>query len=1115
MSAKSSPIKPAQSENEVHKSSPKLDEKSRRHSLAPSRSILKQFGNENHTLAIMPFTQQEKSSKRRVSFAPEVTLHKIHFVSQKRKSSNLIPSKRKRRETIHIVPTYSASPDNNNTLANILGSSARGAFNRLVGTTIEDDNLDARDDVSQPLSTFKIFEDQSQDVGNALKSSKIQNMTDDDDNNTNTNTNMEISVTENLTMDLTAFHKSHGLSVLDNANELVSEEEETRTMDFTNFQSINSQNEENKIQESNNIDKDDENDNQEITMDFTVPFNKNRSLDTDVFEGSSKAETLHSIATDFNISDTFDFKIKGNTNIKDNNESNNVDDGESEMEMEETEIVRANNPIAVADLNIIDNKEDNQNITEQKSEGVVSQKSEQSDISINQKNETLSNDLNLTTDELTMDVTTFKLFNTVEKEPLNEVVSTDKISSVLEKTPEKQNVSETISTPSSSAKRRTKTDSNGSPNSAVNSGGVTEEQKIGELPQLTNHEKVETMLHDIDEQIKEAESIKSKHDVRETTPIVENDLNHQSISSKIALLTPRRNKTSAFDIDMEETSEVRSVIGNDTTTDYTEGTLLHLGNESDVTSEFLTTTTTTTKISLADVSVLSNDDADSSMDSINSSSSDSSYIAVSLPEFFKDANIKFLDYIDSSNLELKMRRPSKFSEEATIYDYSKAVQLLPNLEFALHSCNELKKDITNSREEFEELEKDILEDNPQIIREYYDSNEVVKSTLRDRFQFIKTYTRSEARNTWYTWNIQNSQSLKDKYEDNNNYLKSEMQKLESISQKLYNERNELEAQKKLLKKKLNIIKNKAEKYSSIKQEKVVEKKDKLIERTLDTIKLFQELQSIKDNTNKINEEVKVKSTEEESLKEAVESINKEVEENKIISIEDCKDLKEKFELIQNFSGVKFKKFTSDSILELSLFDDKVTLEMNLNKLSANEGCSTIIESKENYIHESLLQIFTNDFINNLVLEKIKSNNNDTNTNILYSYISEFTEIWKKIEKFNKNIVLLSLLFPTKVSVINDISGKDKGFNFNIRIINIEYSVNFNVKFTIDEILEDKEKSNETDKINFTMSIRDKINKECLSEHTGKKDRMDIIKSKVRNLLDSKLGSSNMFRNLKI
>lgn len=1108
MSAKSSPIKPAQSENEMHINSFKSDEKNNRHSLAPSRSILKQFGNENHTLAIMPFTQQEKSSKRRVSFAPEVTLHKIHFVSQKRKSSNSISSKRKRRETIHIVPTYSASPDNNNTFANILGSSAKGALNRLVGNTIEDDNLGAKDDVSQPLSTFKIFEDHSQDVGNTLKHSNIQSV--DDDNNTDTN--MEISVTENPTMDLTAFHNNHGLSVLDNASELVSEEEEeTRTMDFTNLQSMNSHIEENKIQEINNIDKDDENDNQEITMDFTVPFNKIRNFDTDVREGSSKAETLHSIDTDFNIRDTFDF-IENNAGGEDNHETNNADDGESEMEMEETEIVRADKPIAVTEINSIGNMEDKEEVIEKKNESPIAQKSEQSDVSTKEKNETLSNDSNLTTEEMTMDVTTFKLFHTAEKETLNEV-SSNKITSVSEKTPEKQNVPENITISPSSARQRTRTHSNGPPNSAINNSGATEEQKIDELPRLNNHEKVETMLHDIDEQIREAENMKNQHDEKEMSPIVENDLNHQSIASKIALLTPRRNRTLSPDIDMEDTSGVRPVAGDDTTTDYTQGTLSHLGNDSDVTSEFLTTTTTTTKISLADVSVLSNDDGDSSMDSISSSSSDSSYIAVSLSEFFKDANIKFLDYIDSSNLELKMGRPLKFFEEATIYDYSKAVQLLPNLEFALHSCNELKKDITNSREEFEELEKDILEDNPQIIREYYDSNEVVKSTLRDRFQFIKTYTRSEARNTWYTWNIQNSQSLKDKYEDNNNYLKSEMEKLDSISQKLHNERNELEAQKKLLKKKLNIVKNKAEKYNSIEQEKVVEKKDKLIKRTYDAIKLFQQLQSIKDKTNKMNEELKVKSIEEESLKETVESISKEVEKNKIISIEDCKDLREKFEHIQTFSGVKFISFTSNSILKLSLFNDNVTLEMNLEDLSANEG-GIIIESKENYIHESLRQIFTNDFINHLILDKIKSNNGDTNCNELYLYISEFTKLWQKMEKFNKNIVLLSLLFPTKVSVIDDITGGDKGFNFNIRIISAEYSVSFNVKLTVDEILEDKENSNEIDKLSFTMSIKDKINKECLSEHTGDKDRLDIIKCKIRNLLDSKLGSSNIFKNLK-
>ena len=72
----------------------------------------------------------------------------------------------------------------------------------------------------------------------------------------------------------------------------------------------------------------------------------------------------------------------------------------------------------------------------------------------------------------------------------------------------------------------------------------------------------------------------------------------------------------------------------------------------------------------------------------------------------------------------------------------------------------MKKYISDGRSVVREIEKDTLEDNPPLFREYMSAVPEVRAIMDNQFKNIKAHARGESKRTWYEWRSKLFEGLK-------------------------------------------------------------------------------------------------------------------------------------------------------------------------------------------------------------------------------------------------------------------------------------------------------------------------------------------------------------------
>ncbi|PHH83215.1 hypothetical protein CDD82_2987 [Ophiocordyceps australis] len=86
---------------------------------------------------------------------------------------------------------------------------------------------------------------------------------------------------------------------------------------------------------------------------------------------------------------------------------------------------------------------------------------------------------------------------------------------------------------------------------------------------------------------------------------------------------------------------------------------------------------------------------------------------------------------------------------------------VPMLELYQHSCRELKNYISEGRHMVKEIEKDTLEENPPLFREYISATPNVRALMDNQFKNVKTHSRLLSKAMWYEWRMKLQDGLKE------------------------------------------------------------------------------------------------------------------------------------------------------------------------------------------------------------------------------------------------------------------------------------------------------------------------------------------------------------------
>ena len=419
--------------------------------------------------------------------------------------------------------------------------------------------------------------------------------------------------------------------------------------------------------------------------------------------------------------------------------------------------------------------------------------------------------------------------------------------------------------------------------------------------------------------------------------------------------------------------------------------------------------TITTTIPLADISTESNDDDDEL---------EQNYIPVSLNDFLKDISIRFYDDLEigiKSVDRISISLPKINGEENYKFDeFVTAMNKMPLLELYDFSCKELTKNIKDGTILFEQFNQFTMENNPRLFKQYYLSSPNEKLSMKSEFQLIKDYTRLQAKEVWYGWRTQLIKNLIIQLDEKHDTLVHDrLLLLENL--KLINGIHEQ------LKDKFDNLSNQLNQLLQIEKNcNDLDSSDLFSLRNELTVacKQFKENQQNQalqnKELNKLNSIISDNKALINAFTDEINDVEKSLNRNKKYEFSEIELLKLKFNFLQSFTNLNYK-YMKDSKLAFNFVGVEVAMDFKDIYDLSNISYS---------VDQNSSTPFNNSFITTNIAPKLF--NMITGSTIIESF-QAFKKHWSVLKSIDEDIYAISWKLPVVF-----IESQDDVMNFKIR-----------------------------------------------------------------------------------
>lgn len=311
--------------------------------------------------------------------------------------------------------------------------------------------------------------------------------------------------------------------------------------------------------------------------------------------------------------------------------------------------------------------------------------------------------------------------------------------------------------------------------------------------------------------------------------------------------------------------------------------------------------TITTTIPLADIST----------DSIEADDElDPNYIPVSLNDFLKDISIRFYDDLEigiKSVDRISISLPKINNEENYKFDdFVSAMNKMPLLELYEFSCKELTKNIKDGTMLFDQFNQFTMENNPRLFKQYYLSTPNEKLSMKSQFQLIKDYTRHQAKEVWYGWRTQLIKNLIIQLDEKHDTLVQDKLLLLKNLTLINRIHEQLKIRFDNLSNQLNQLLQIESHCNDINSSDLVSLRDELTT----TCKQFKENQQTqtkqKEELNKLNSIISDNKALINAFTDEINEVEKSLNTNKKYELSEIELLKLKFNFLQSFTNLNYK-----------------------------------------------------------------------------------------------------------------------------------------------------------------------------------------------------------------
>ncbi|KAK9320649.1 Spc7 kinetochore protein-domain-containing protein [Lipomyces orientalis] len=372
-----------------------------------------------------------------------------------------------------------------------------------------------------------------------------------------------------------------------------------------------------------------------------------------------------------------------------------------------------------------------------------------------------------------------------------------------------------------------------------------------------------------------------------------------------------------------------------------------------------------------------------------------SYLPISLNEFLRMISIQFLEGLNTKRRNTTFLQPGGAISEPNFRVTVLSRQLhCPMLELFEFSCRELRKNIEEGKELFDRLESSIMDDKPELFRQYVSSSLDSQAAFCAQFKIIKSYARLQSKGVWYKWRSKLLDGVMHTLTKNTASLNDDCMKLKNNEQKLQSAISDIKSRHSTLKSRLEQLRKRKSEVAECNQEELQSARHNLSRIELDIErKMGIKRQLVNENMDlsySLNARLSDITTRNESITTS-EKIIKKHEGLDTVAIIATKD---ELELICKLFGWTIKNCGQDSLvlcLENELEIEVVVSNRSVCRISTTTSGSSPV----------------NEFFINLL-------SGDLNDRQLSHLVRDISSIWHQKNHVRREIELMASHYVTEI-----------------------------------------------------------------------------------------------------
>lgn len=383
------------------------------------------------------------------------------------------------------------------------------------------------------------------------------------------------------------------------------------------------------------------------------------------------------------------------------------------------------------------------------------------------------------------------------------------------------------------------------------------------------------------------------------------------------------------------------------------------------------------------------------------------YKPVPLSQFLDDVNLKFYTDIDSINRSLigMDSAESTTHQPPSIYDLILAIPYKEIHALSDFIVKELQNYIRDGEQVFQEFSTQIGNDNLPIMKEFYTTkDDRERDAMIISLNNIKILAKLESKSTWYKWRSTLTQNVIDEMDKQLDLLKQCQKDLDDYLQILDKQAAQANEYKKELITKLQRLRNAKQTMGSLSQEQVNDMRYAFSQLKSELKDLAEKVNQARNKLVQLDQSLVELSVQKRDLLKQVNDVEFDLEKRKAYTKEEKIGIKKKHEQLTDLTRLKYVRTEGTSNM-VFVYDGMVTIKIDFVKHSFQVG-----------------EIQSNEFdfkqlINHIYRFPI-SKYGEQKVNPLVEW-GRFKSYWQKLVQFDKVLGFIRFQWPVRL-----ISGKE-------------------------------------------------------------------------------------------